>query len=138
MQPVLKFKICFVPLNPRLRLMLLTLFSFAPPSAKVHILFSAPLPQTGDASVCDMFSSASGFAYVQLLPLAVERDGQIAERGSNLVTLSSPVFSPSSFPARVSQAVIAERCWRLRAACGNFLSVPAHTQRRWRFSPEGL
>lgn len=83
-------------------------------SAKVHVLFSDPLLRTGDVSVCDMSSSASGFAYVQLLPLAVERAGQIAARGSNLVTLSSPVFSPSSFPARVSQAVIAERCWRLR------------------------
>lgn len=104
-----------------LRLMLLMSFPFAPHSAKVHVLFSDPLLQTGGVSVCGMFSSVSGFAYVQLLPLAVERDGQIAQWESSFVMLSSPLFSPSSFfSACVSQAVIAEWCWRLRAACRKF------------------
>lgn len=45
-----------------------------------HPLFgSSPISLLHTADVSDMFSSASGFAYAQLLPLAVERDGQIAQ-----------------------------------------------------------
>lgn len=127
-------------LNSRLRLTLSTPFPVAPRLAKVPTLLSDPLPSlsAGDVSVCDIFSSAGGFAYAQLLPPAVERDGQIAERGSNLVTLSSPLFSPLFFPCPCLPGC---HCRAVLEAAGCLWDVPEsqRTQRRaGAFFPEGV
>lgn len=86
-----------------------------------------------------MFSSAGGFAYAQLLPPAVERDGQIAEQGSNLVTLSSPLLSPPPLltlpmSPRLSLQSGAGGC---RLPVGRS-GESAYTKRSWRFFPEGF
>lgn len=105
---VVKFKIEFVPPNSRLRLMLLMLFPFAPAWAKVPVL-----PSGRCVLICEWICIRSA------APTGRGK-GRANSRGSNLVTLSSPVFLPLFFPCPLSPMLSLQSG---AGGCGNSLRV---------------